>query len=64
MLLQRSRRGLLARLRNLLLSHALHQEQHVLWVDADILHIPQPMLPAMIASGVRFEANGQHLLIL
>ena len=48
---QRSRRGFLARLRNLLLAHALRQEDHVLWVDADILHIPRPLLPALLTSG-------------
>ena len=50
--MQRSRRGFLARLRNLLLAQSLRQEDHVLWVDADIVQIPRPLLPALLASGV------------
>jgi hypothetical protein len=48
---QRVRRGLLARLRNLLLSLALDLEEAVLWVDSDITSMPANTLAALVGSG-------------
>jgi hypothetical protein len=45
------RRGLLARLRNLLLSLALDLEDAVLWVDSDITSMPANTLAALVGSG-------------
>jgi len=49
--LQRVRRRLLARLRNLLLYTALRDEQGVFWVDADMVHLDKRMLSEFVASG-------------
>ena len=56
-LMQRSRRGYLARLRNYLLAVALQSEDHVLWVDADIRSVPGTMLPDMLTSGTRLAGH-------
>jgi mannan polymerase complexes MNN9 subunit len=47
---QRERRRMIARYRNLLQSIALRQEEAVLWIDADMVHIPKDMLPRMQSS--------------
>jgi len=49
--IQRMRRSLLARARNALLTHALRDENYVLWVDADIIKMQHSnMLKKMIES--------------
>ena len=47
---QRSRRRRLAQLRNYLVSVALSDESNILWLDADMIHVPQQLLPTMLAS--------------
>ena len=47
---QRSRRRRLAQLRNFLVSVALSDESNILWLDADMIHVPQQLLPTMLAS--------------
>ncbi|CEM12201.1 unnamed protein product [Vitrella brassicaformis CCMP3155] len=49
--IQRPRRKLLARIRNYLVTTALHDEANVLWIDADMIKIPDNLLPTMIKSG-------------
>lgn len=51
--IQRQRRGVLARSRNHLLSHALTDEDWVLWLDADLIAYPPDIIERLLASGKR-----------
>ncbi|KAG0232170.1 hypothetical protein BGW41_001960 [Actinomortierella wolfii] len=48
---QKERRRLIARLRNYLLYTTLRDEDSVLWIDSDMVRIPNDLLGRMIASG-------------
>ncbi len=48
--IQKERRRMLAKLRNYLLSTALDDEDAVLWIDADIIEIPNDLLKKMAYS--------------
>jgi hypothetical protein len=48
---QRERRRLIARLRNYLLYSTLREEEYVLWIDSDMIQIPNNLLKDMIQSG-------------
>jgi hypothetical protein len=48
---QRERRRLIARLRNYLLYSTLRDEDYVLWIDSDMIQIPDYLLKTMIRSG-------------
>jgi len=45
---QKERRSLLARYRNLLLSHALVDEEFALWIDADITMVPERLIQTFL----------------
>jgi hypothetical protein len=49
--LQPERRSVLAKSRNHLLSHALQDEDWVLWIDADLLDYPEDIIQTMLATG-------------
>jgi mannan polymerase complexes MNN9 subunit len=62
---QRDRRRLIARLRNYLLYTTLRDEDSVLWIDSDMVRVPNDLLGRMIDSGkdvittpARFGPNG------
>ncbi|KAJ1335927.1 Anp1 [Microdochium nivale] len=46
---QRKRRGLIAALRNYLMLRALQDEEHVLWVDADVAEFSPGIVQAMLS---------------
>ncbi|KAG0272499.1 hypothetical protein BGZ97_010968, partial [Linnemannia gamsii] len=48
---QRDRRRLIARLRNYLLYTTLRDEDSVLWIDSDMIRVPNDLLGRMIDSG-------------
>ncbi|KAG0028191.1 hypothetical protein BGZ82_008557 [Podila clonocystis] len=48
---QRERRRLIARLRNYLLYTAMRDEDAVLWIDSDMIRVPNDLLARMIDSG-------------
>ena len=48
--LQRQSRRRLAQLRNYLTNIALLDEAYIFWLDADIIHVPAQLLPAMLSS--------------
>lgn len=50
---QRKRRAILARARNLLLSRALRDEDWVLWVDVDVSRWPPDLIGRLLAPGKR-----------
>ncbi len=50
---QRERRGALAALRNYLMLRSLRDEEHVIWVDADVVEFSPGVVQAMIAAGGR-----------
>lgn len=50
---QRERRAHLARVRNHLLARALRDEDWVLWIDADVVHLPRDLIPAMLGARAR-----------
>eukprot|EP00475_Leptophrys_vorax_P002983 TRINITY_DN11713_c0_g1_i1.p1 TRINITY_DN11713_c0_g1~~TRINITY_DN11713_c0_g1_i1.p1 ORF type:complete len:258 (+),score=51.73 TRINITY_DN11713_c0_g1_i1:39-776(+) len=49
--IQGQRRREIARQRNFLLSSALGDQEHVLWIDADMMYIPEKVLSKMVSSG-------------
>jgi len=49
--IQRRRRGILADARNQLLAAALRDEDHVLWLDADLVDYPATLLSQLVDSG-------------
>ncbi len=49
--IQQRRREVLARSRNRLLSHALRDEQWVLWLDVDLVDYPPDLIARLLASG-------------
>lgn len=49
--IQRRRRGILADARNQLLAAALRDEDHVLWLDADLIDYPATLLSRLVDSG-------------
>ncbi|KAF9335609.1 hypothetical protein BG006_011122 [Podila minutissima] len=49
--IQRDRRRLIARLRNYLLYSTLRDEDSVLWIDSDMIRVPNDLLRRMIDSG-------------
>ncbi|KAG0333162.1 hypothetical protein BG000_009431 [Podila horticola] len=48
---QRDRRRLIARLRNYLLYSTLRDEDSILWIDSDMIRVPNDLLRRMIDSG-------------
>eukprot|EP00475_Leptophrys_vorax_P002984 TRINITY_DN11713_c0_g2_i1.p1 TRINITY_DN11713_c0_g2~~TRINITY_DN11713_c0_g2_i1.p1 ORF type:complete len:365 (-),score=85.50 TRINITY_DN11713_c0_g2_i1:480-1574(-) len=48
---QTTRRREIARQRNFLLTRALEDHEHVLWIDADMVRIPKQVLSKMVSSG-------------
>jgi hypothetical protein len=49
--LQAERRSVLAKSRNHLLSHALDDEDWVLWLDVDVIEYPEDILERLLAAG-------------
>lgn len=49
--IQVERRGVLARSRNHLLFHALHDETWVLWMDVDVVEYPPDLIERLLATG-------------
>jgi len=49
--IQRQRRAVLARSRNHLLSHALDDEEWVLWLDVDVVEYPPDIIQRLLATG-------------
>ncbi|KAG0092999.1 hypothetical protein BGZ93_007272 [Podila epicladia] len=65
---QRDRRRLIARLRNYLLYSTLRDEDSVLWIDSDMVMVPNKLLQRMIDSGkdvlttaTRYGPNGPFI---
>ncbi|KAI1292402.1 hypothetical protein EDD11_008790 [Mortierella claussenii] len=48
---QKDRRRLIARLRNYLLYTTMRDEDSVLWIDSDMVHVPNDLLGRMVDSG-------------
>jgi hypothetical protein len=49
--IQLERRGVLAKSRNHLLFHALHDEDWVLWLDVDVIEYPPDLIQRLLATG-------------
>jgi hypothetical protein len=55
---QRQRRGAIATARNYLMMRALRDEQHVVWVDADVVEISPGLVQTMMAHAESHEGVG------
>jgi hypothetical protein len=49
--IQSERRSVLAKSRNRLLFHALHDEDWVLWLDVDVIEYPEDVIERLLATG-------------
>lgn len=55
---QDQRRALLARLRNYLMNGALHDETHIIWIDADVVEFSDNIVQTMIGHAEKREDVG------
>lgn len=56
--IQTARRSELARLRNYLMLKALHDESHIVWLDADVFYLDEGIVQTMIAHAQRRQDVG------